>query len=441
MLKIIQHAGKAVDQAEVYWLRQDFTNCSFSNGRLNHVNQGTRSAAAVRVIADDRMGSSFGESPDQLSLLHDAADAAQFGTRVRYGFASDQPSVDADAFDQHIKNLRIEELVDVCLGIGDHIQRVAPDAEPNIMCAAETRSLRIAATENVDVQEESTRLAVRVIIPFADRGTDIGAYGLALNHSWETPSEDWIEALVEQRDLGTKASRPPSAKLPVLLSPQVANLLLLPLSAGLEGHALSEGTSPLCGKMGMRILSDKLTIREDPTHGGLFHPRSFDDEGISCQSRVLVDAGALCGSVIDLRSGEKLGIESTGNAVRRTLFTGNIDDAPIPSLLGAVVEPGTISYGDLISGIDNGLLVTFVRGLHSCNFAQGDFTVQADGFHIVKGKIAGYLSKTMLSGNIYETFQSIRALSRETEATAQGPLNIAGSSPFLLLDSVQVTAS
>ena len=121
------------------------------------------------------------------------------------------------------------------------------------------------------------------------------------------------------------------------------------------------------------------------------------------------------------------------------MFSENIDDAPVPSLLGAIIEPGETPFRDLMAGIDNGLLVTYIRGLHSGNIAQGIFSVQVDGFHIVGGRIAGYLSKTMISGNIYEDFQAIRGLSLESEPTAQGSLSVSGMAPYVLLDSVQVT--
>ena len=439
MLKILQQAKKDVDEAEVYWLRDDSMTASLANGRLEYVRQGSSSSAALRVIADGRIGAAFGESPEQGELLGDAHAASAFGSAAGHSFAAEQPNRLDFAFDPRIADLEVGGLADACLGIDERIRRLAPDAEPSILCAAGVRSLRIATSEGVDAEERSTRFVIRVVIPFADRGTDIGAYGLALGRSMSIPTEEWVADLVEQRNLGAQPSQPPAGRLPVLLSPQVSNLLTTPLAAGLDGHAIADKTSPLCGKLDERIFSHLLTIREDPACDELFQPRSFDDEGIACQPRALVDAGALIGYITDLRSAHRLDDRSTGNAVRRTMFSENIDDAPVPSLLGAIIEPGETPFRDLMAGIDNGLLVTYIRGLHSGNIAQGIFSVQVDGFHIVGGRIAGYLSKTMISGNIYEDFQAIRGLSLESEPTAQGSLSVSGMAPYVLLDSVQVT--
>jgi len=385
------------------------------------------------------MGAAFGESPEQRELLADATSAAKLGSHVPYGFASETPSLAADAVDPHTAVLSIDNLVGAAHEINQHIRRLAPDADPQVMCAVTTRALRIATSEGMDAEESSTQHVFRIILPFADRGTDIGAYGLALGTNWSPPSRAWLAELVEQRTWGTGPSLPVTGKLPALLSPQVSNLLLIPLIAGISGQTVAQATSPLRDKIGKPLLSSNLTVREDPICPALAHPRSFDDEGIACQPRNLIDRGMLTSYVTDLRSAFQLGQSSTGNAVRRTLFSQNIDDVPMPSVLGAVIEPGDMSYRELIAGMGDGLLVTFVRGLHSGNLVHGDFSVLVDGFRVRNGRIKGYLAKTMISGNIYDVFRHVRALSQETEATAQGALNVSALAPYILLDSVRVT--
>ncbi len=441
MLNVIQCAQSQEDvaQAEVFWRCEDSMSCTFSGGQLESVGLSNRSATALRVVSGSRIGASFGESPEQVGLLEDAKSSAAFGGSAGYRFASEQPTLCVDAFDPAIADLDIGELVEACLDIHRCIHRLAPDADPSLYCASSVHSVRVATTEGVDVEERSTRWVIRVVIPFADRGTDIGAYGLLLGRSRMSPSDRWIAELVEQRNLGGQPSRPRAGRLPVLLFPQVSNLLIAPLNAGLNGHGFADETSPLCGKMETPIFSKRLTILEDPGHASLFQPRSFDDEGIACRPRTILDAGVLTGCLTDLRSAERLQSGSTGNGIRRSRLSAKIDDPPAPNLMAAVIEPGDEAVSDLIAGIDDGLLVTFIRGLHSSNLAQGSFSVQTDGFHILDGKVAGYLTRTMIAGNIYEDFQTIRALSREVEPTAEGFLSFGGSAPYILLDSVNVT--
>jgi len=75
-------------------------------------------------------------------------------------------------------------------------------------------------------------------------------------------------------------------------------------------------------------------------------------------------------------------------------------------------------------------------GFHSGNYPQGQFAVQAVGFHIKNGEVIGRLDKTMISGNIYEDCQNIAALSSEVGACS-GFLPL-GTAPYILIDSLQV---
>ena len=76
-------------------------------------------------------------------------------------------------------------------------------------------------------------------------------------------------------------------------------------------------------------------------------------------------------------------------------------------------------------------------GFHSGNYPQGQFAVQAVGYHIVDGHVAGRLDKTMISGNIYEDLRRVDAVSRERRRSIVGLMS-AGMEPYLLVDSLQV---
>ena len=121
------------------------------------------------------------------------------------------------------------------------------------------------------------------------------------------------------------------------------------------------------------------------------------------------------------------------------MFSEKIEDAPAPSWLGAIIEPGEDSWRDLVCGIDEGLLVTRLAGLHSSNLLQGQYAVKVDGFHIRDGEPVGYLERTMIAGNIFEDFRNVRAVSSERTPTAQAEMEVAGLAPYILLDSAQVT--
>jgi len=157
------------------------------------------------------------------------------------------------------------------------------------------------------------------------------------------------------------------------------------------------------------------------------------------QPRPIIERGILKGFLTDLRGAANLGQTPTGNALRRTLFTQTIEDAPIPMWLGAVIEPGDRSWRELLGEIEEGILVTRMSGLHSSNLLQGQYAVQVDGFHVRGGKPVGHLTRTMLGGNVFDDFATLRGVSRERERTAAAEMEVAGLAPYILLDAAQVT--
>ena len=438
-MTFIDQAKKSVDQAEVYAVRRRVAQVRFREGTLALVAHRDTSACALRVIANGRLGASFGESAAQAGLLEDAVAAAAYGQKASFSFASAQEYPSMQGSDPTPDPLSTSDLLKRAVDVRERIRRAAPDAVVNLLCEAESGERSIETTEGAKAEEAFARTTLGVEVPFPSRATDVGATArLILTGPVEVP-DAWIDELLERRRWGTSASVPSSGRHPVLLTPCTSHLLTLTLAACLGSDSVSKGASPLGEKVGERILSDRLTIREDPMQAGFPFARSFDDEGVAVQPRAVVEQGVLRSFLTDLRGAADLGQSPTGNAVRRTMFSEKIEDAPAPSWLGAIIEPGGDPWRDLMAGIGEGLLVTRLSGLHSSNLLQGQYAVKVDGFHIRNGEPVGYLERTMIAGNLFEDFRNVRAVSSEREPTAQAEMQAAGLAPYILLESTQVT--
>jgi len=118
-----------------------------------------------------------------------------------------------------------------------------------------------------------------------------------------------IDEFLEWYGWTENKSTPKTGRLPIILAPEAAYLFLLPLAAGLSGEAVEKGTSPLIDKIGERIVSERLTVIDDPLRDGDPGSRPFDDEGVPCRRRPLLDAGVLTDYLTDLRN---RGIPPTG---------------------------------------------------------------------------------------------------------------------------------
>jgi len=374
-------------------------------------------------------------SPEQPGLIEGARQAARFGDEAGFSFAEEADYEGVENYDPQSAKLKSDDLVGICEMVKEKIGQARPDIPLFIVASALTCELVIETTHGAAGRDTSTRVTLGFGAPI--KGAGIGVYRSTASVSPVDVDPELVDQFLEWYGWTAVKSTPKTGRLPVILTPDAAYLFLLPLAAGLSGDAIEKGTSPLIGRIGERILSERLTVIDDPLRDRDPGARPFDDEGVPCQRRVLVEEGILRDYVIDLRTGAALGRRSTGNGLKRELFGGGTETRPNPWPVNLTVEPGETPYRDMISSLDEGLLITGGMGFHSGNYPQGDFAVQAIGFHIKNGKVIGRLDRTMISANIYKDFKNVRSVSRERRMTYTGMLP-AGLIPYILIDSLRV---
>jgi PmbA protein len=410
----------------------------YGNRELKRIVDDDLSSVALRVIDGGRMGSTCGVQPEEPGLVERAKRAAEYGETATFSFASPAPVPRVDNYDPAVARLAADDLIAMCDRVRAETLRRRPDIALALQATATSTERVVRTTAGVDAESASTGFSVWFGAPI--RGAGIGVWkGALVSHVTDVPS-----SLIDEFDRWyawtETASTPRTGRLPVILSPDASFLYLLPLWAGLAGGALERKTSPLVGKTGEAILSPKLTLRDDPLRAGAPTSRPFDDEGVPCQRRAIVESGVLRGPFLDLRTGAALGLPSTGNGLKRELFGQGAEVQANPWAIGWTVDPGESSLDAMIASLDEGLLVTGGLGFHSGNYPQGAFSVQAIGFHIRSGRVIGRLDRTMVSGNLYEDFLHVAALSQEaldTEAMLVGGVR----APYVLVESLQVAGA
>jgi len=435
MHPLIQTAKGTVDQAELYRDKRHTISVLYQNYRLQQVEENDLSSVALRVIEDGRLGSTYGVFPEGDRLLDAARTAARYGDPATFSFApaAEYPSV--RTYDDRTAALTSRDLVDLCEAIKERIHEELSDVPLFIRCQARTGDLVVETTEGAAGAIRSTDLGIGFGAPFRGVGTAIfkGQRSIAPLDV----DEALVDEFVEWYRWGDNTSTPSTGRLPVILAPEASFLFLLPLLMGVSGDLVSKKTSPLVDRIGQPILSEKLTVLDDPLVEGDPNARPFDDEGVPCATHKIVENGVLKDYLVDLQSGAALGRPSNGHGFKAALFGGGTETPSTPWFANPVIEAGDASWRELVSGLKEGLLITNGMGFHSGNYPQGQFAVQAVGYHIVDGQVVGRLDKTMISGNIYEDFRTVRAVSRERRRAFAGLLS-AGLTPYILFDSLQV---
>ena len=198
------------------------------------------------------------------------------------------------------------------------------------------------------------------------------------------------------------ARRVPTMRCPVVLDNHVATEILEVLAPSFLAENVQKGKSLLAGRIGNVLFSPRIRIIDDGTLAGGMATTPFDGEGVPHGRHVLVEEGALRGFLYDTFCGRKDGVASTGNSTR-----GGAKSPPHMGVTNFFIENGTVSRDLLFSGIDRGMLITDVMGMHTANPISGDFSVGAAGHLIEKGMVVAPVKGIAISGNIIDLFRNV----------------------------------
>jgi PmbA protein len=191
-------------------------------------------------------------------------------------------------------------------------------------------------------------------------------------------------------------------RCPVILDTYVASEILEVLAPSFLAENIQKGKSMLAGRMGERLFSGSLCIRDDGTLPGGMASAPFDAEGVPHQNNVLVDRGFVKGFLYDSYSARKEGTSSTGNCVR-----GGVKSPPRMGISNFFIENGTVPQTEMIRTMGKGLLLTGVMGMHTANPISGDFSVGASGIMIERGEFSHPVKGIAIAGNIIDLFRDV----------------------------------
>ncbi len=205
-----------------------------------------------------------------------------------------------------------------------------------------------------------------------------------------------------------------SAVTPVVVDARAAGRLVGSLVGALSGAALQQKRSFLEGRMGERVGSPLLDLRDDPFVVRGLGSRLWDGEGIAARPFVVIERGVLRSWYVDTYYGRKLGLAPTTGRVSNLAWT-----------------PGPGGRDALLAAMGDGLLVTGFLGGNS-NSTTGDFSLGVQGFQVRGGTIAGPVGEMNASGNHRELWDRLAGVGDDPYPYS------AMRTPSLLFSGVQI---
>lgn len=389
------------------------TEASALRGEVEGLSFAESRGIGVRVIRDGRVGYAWAADPtddevrvtvararenaalaepDEAHVLPEAAEVAPMPELFREASAA-VPTADkvdlAIAIERRAISTDPRSTKVELAQVGDAVSRVAIASTAGVRAGyARTDAWCVVVTLAGDDDETQTGFSFRI-----GRGLD------ALE--WEPVVDEAVERGV--RLLG--ATKPPTARVPVLLDRHAATSFLGVLASALSADAVQKGRSLFAGREGESIGSELFTLVDDGRHPDGPAASPFDGEGTPTGRTELFTAGVLQGFLHDATTAARAGDRQrpTGNGVR-----GGYRSLPGVGTTNFYVDAGTTPYEELLGAAEGGVLIQEVSGVHSgANPISGEFSVGATGLRISGGAPGEPLREMTIASTLPEMLAAV----------------------------------
>ncbi len=395
---------------------------------------------SVRVIREGRVGFAHAGSIDEeilVETLEEAAANVEFGEPDEFAGLAEPDGVDAvpiDHWNEAIVNLDPARKIELALAL----ERATASAHEHVTGVRtatfgdSASQIAVASSRGLRAFSRGTSAYLAVSALATDGGQTQIAGWHDVSREPDTLNPEEVGAIAADRAVRMLgAEQAATQKVSLLLEPQMAATLLGIVAGTLTGDRVVKGRSPFADRVGERVASPLLTLVDDPTDGLSIGADSWDGEGLACRRNPLLEAGVLQGFLHDSYTGRRSGSGSTGSAVRGSR------SMPNPGVQVLVVEPGAGSHEDLRGGIEQGLLVQSMVGLHSgVNPVSGDFSVGAEGLMIRNGELAEPVREVTIASTLQRLLLDISAVGADQEWLSDG-----SGVPSIVIGDVSLSGS
>jgi PmbA protein len=412
--------AKDGEQVEAVVVHSRDTEIRAYEGDVEQLSSAETQGVGIRIISDSRVGFAYAGSLDDDVLgdtMAEARDNAGFGTPDEFvGLAEPDgiPLADLDLYRASMADVPTDRKVELAI----ELERISRGADP-----------RISVVESADYADSISAAAVVTTTGIRAAARETGAYvsaSVLASEGDETQTgfgfsvgrhPDDLDLEVAAKDAAKRATRmlgatkPQTERLTVVLDPFVAAQFLGIIGSTLSAEAVLKGRSPFADRVGDEIGSALITFVDDPTNPDAYSATQTDGEGLATRRNSLITGGVLQGFLHNAYTARRLGTVSTGSAVR-----GGFKSTPSAGARALALAPGDRSQDELVAGIDNGILVQSVSGLHSgVNPVSGDFSTGAEGLRITNGQVGAPLREFTIASTLQRMLQDVTAIGNDVE--------------------------
>lgn len=418
-------AARPGEEVEAFAARGTSVSVRVHGGDVESLTRASSAGIGIRVVHDGRQGFAWAGSLDDAvvaEVLADARDNLAFVEPEDWVGLAEPDGVAPPGIDpwrDALPAMPIERKVDRALEL-ERAVRARDPRVAGVRTAAwgdSAGEAAVATSTGITVTGRSTVCHLSVLALAEDGGETTSGYGVSAGR--EPGDVDVDEAAADAVERATRllgAGQPASGTVTLVLEPRTAAGLLGVVAGTLDGESVLKGRSPFADRVGEQIASPLVTLVDDPTDPCSLGADTHDGEGLATRPVPLIESGVLRGFLHNTMTGRRAGVPSTASAVRSYRSTPGVG----PQALALTLGKGT-TLDDLVTGVERGVLVQSMTGLHSgVNPVSGDFSVGVEGLMIRNGATAEPVRGATVASTLQRMLLDVAAVGGIREWTPGG---------------------
>jgi len=429
---------------DIRTLKGSRTRIVLDNGKLEEIAEAPFQGAAIRALAGGAWGFVTSDCIDglgeEIALAQRIARKIDRHENLKLAKAPKGESAEVPV-KKDPRNLSLEEKVLLLREIEDAAKVKGVSSTQAVYSEVEL-TMHYTSSEGLDLESKLTRMGF-VINAVAHRNGLYQTDGLGRAGVGGLELFDQEDPVALARGVGTTAVAlldadvPKGGTFPVVLDQELAGVFVHEaVGHATEADIILEGDSCLEGKIGERIGSEQVSVKDDPSlmQNG-YYP--FDDEGSLAQETILVEKGILRSYLNSRETAARMGGVSRNARAEGT-------NRPVVRMSNTYIANGDWKLEEILQELGSGVYLAGSRG-GQVSTAEGVFQFNAKrGYLVENGQKTRLLRDVSLSGKILETLLHVKAVGNDLKfnsgrcGKAGQLVPVSDGSPHLLIGKATV---
>ncbi len=328
-----------------------------------------------------------------------------------------------DAYDSSIENINIADKVEAAMNAAlGYSKKTAGVLYSNVYNRELFTSTNVEAKEKIS----SIELSLRAFNEKDESGHASMSSRTLDNFDPESVGEK--AGLISQMAKNPKGGQ--KGMFDVVFDPLSAADIIAHVGRFASAFAVDSGFSFLKDKIGKKVGSNVVTLKDGGDVPNGLYSSIFDEEGVPTQTTTIIERGILKTYLHNTSTARKYRTKTTANA-------GLI----APASSNVILQKGKISSDELFKEVKNGLYITNVWYTRFQNYLKGDFsTIPRDGVFLIKnGEIAQSIKGIRISDNLENIMKNVVAISDKPEWIHWWEVTTPVLTPYVLVKKVNIT--